>query len=869
MKLSPGTRLGPYEIKQLIGSGGMGDVYRARDTRLGRDVAVKVLSSLDAADRHQLNRFLQEARAPSLVNHPNILAVYDVGRSDGIAFIVSELLDGETLRQQLKRGALALNRAVAYMAQVAEGLAAAHRKGIIHRDLKPENLFVTAAGTVKILDFGLTKLTAPESAGDAVTPTRPGMVIGTFGYASPEQITDRAVDHRSDIFSLGVVLYETLSGRAPFQRDSPPQTLSAVIEDEPAELSNLRPDVPPHLDHLIRICLDKNPEKRFQCAADLALSLNSAQRLLEPSRVPDSPHARDRRRIVLGWPASILLAGMLMAASFIVVGAARHDDRPVYQRITFGRGAVASARFTPDGTRVVYAAALNGNPLELLTTVPGTSESRALGIRDAELLSISSSGQMAISLNRRLVRGFVGTGTLAVVQEAQAPRELLKDVHWADWAPDGKSLAIVRDVEGRTRLEFPVDRILFETSGWIGDPRFAPDGSLIAFIDHPVNADDDGTVMVTDRSGHARALSRRLSAVGLAWHPSGREIWFTAADESGSRALRAIDLSGRDRVIERVPGRLRVLDVSRDGRALLARDDLRIEAFGRGPGETVDRNVSWLDWSLARDLSADGTRVLITETGEAAGAGFGVYLRRMDGSPAMRLGSGSGMGLSPDGQQVLAIAESRLVLLPVGPGSTVTLPGDGIRYHPWAGFFPSGTRVVFTGSESDRAARVYVQDIPNGRPVPISPEGFRVSSPEAVSPDGTLIIAIGGQERLFVCPTAGGPPRPLAGAVPGEIASRWDADGRSVFVFREAELPARVYRLWLNGRREPWRTVSPADPVGAIAIHRLVITPAGDGYAYTLERQLSDVYVASGFRGPTATLSRLLSGLHGLLARVL
>lgn len=480
---------------------------------------------------------------------------------------------------------------------------------------------------------------------------------------------------------------------------------------------------------------------------------------------------------------------------------------------------------------------------------------------------MSSSGQMAISLNRRLVRGFVGTGTLAIVQEGQAPRELQRDVHWADWAPDGKSLAIIREVEGRTRLEFPVDNILFETSGWIGDPRFAPDGSLIAFIDHPVNADDDGVVMVSDRSGRTRALSHLASTVGLAWHPSGKEVWFTAADESGTRALRAVDLSGRDRVIERVPGRIRVLDISRDGRALMTRDDLRLEAFGVRPTETIERNLSWLDWSLARDLSADGSRLLITETGEATGTALGVYLRRMDGSPAIRLGNGSAMALSPDGQQALAISNSRLVLLPVGPGSIVTLPGHEIRYHPWAGFFSTGTRVVFTGSESDRATRVYVQDIPNGRPLPISPEGFRVSSSEAVSPDGRFVVAIGGQQRLFLCPASGGVPQPLAGALPGEIASRWDADGRSIFVFREAELPAKVYRLWLDGRREPWKTLAPADGAGAIAIHRLVITPGGDGYAYTLERQLSDLYVASGLRQQTPGMSRLLSRLRTLFAR--
>jgi eukaryotic-like serine/threonine-protein kinase len=849
MRLSPGTRLGPYEIRELVGSGGMGDVYRARDTRLGRDVAVKVLSSLAAADRHQLNRFLQEARAASLVNHPNILSVYDVGRSEGIAFIVSELLEGETLRHRLKRGALPLESAVAYMAQVADGLSAAHQRGIIHRDLKPENLFVTAAGTAKILDFGLTKLTAPARPSDeTITPTGPGMVVGTVGYASPEQITDRPIDHRTDIFSLGVVLYEALSGSAPFQRDSPPQTLSAVIEDEPPALSNTRPDVPPDVEYVIRNCLGKDPARRFQCAADLALSLRTAQQVVSSPPRPARPGAPRKLAVPAAWAVGFLVALVALAVSFLASLFVDAGEGPSYRRIAFGRGSIASGRFTPDGSRVVYAASLNGHSLELLTTVPGTPESRALGVPGAEILAMSSSGHLAISLNRRIVRGFVGTGTLATVQEGQAPRELLRDVHWADWAPGGSSLAVIREIEGRTRLEFPVDRVLFETSGWISDPRFAPDGRLIAFIEHPVNADDQGALMVTDRAGRTRTLSRWSSILGLAWQPSGEELWFTAADDSGSRALRASDLSGRSRVIERVPGRLRLLDISRDGRALVTRDDLRIEAFGLRPNETAERNLSWLDWSLARDISADGTRLLITETGEAAGSELEVYLRRMDGSPAIHLGSGSGMALSPDGQQVLAISNARLVLLPVGPGSTLTLPGDGIRYHPWAGFFPSGRRIVFTGTESDRATRVYVQDIPAGRPVPISPEGFRVSSPEAVSPDARSVVAIGNEERLYLCSTSGGAPQPLAGSIPGEVASRWDADGRSVFVFREAELPARVYRLWLDGRREPWRTVAPAEIAGAIAIHRLVITPAGDGYAYTLERQLSDLYIASGFR---------------------
>jgi hypothetical protein len=849
-KLPAGTRLGPYEIKALIGSGGMGDVYRARDPRLGRKVAIKVLAESAAADPNAVQRFRQEAQAASALNHPNIVTVYDVSISDDSAFIVTELLEGETLREAIEQRRLSAPQVLACAAQVATGLAAAHGKGIVHRDIKPENLFITSEGTLKILDFGVSKLAA-----EAVSPalhagapvTAPGVLLGTLGYVSPEQIRRQPVDHRSDIFSLGVVLYEALAGRPPFRGESPADTLSSILTDEPPRLSRLRPGLTAAIDEVVRTCLDKDPENRFDSAADLAVTLRAVAPLVDP-------HARHWWTRVRAGRLSFcaLTAGLIvltLVAAVLAFAYLPTTSEPAYRRITFARGTIASARFRPGSGEVVYDAMIDGQPRELLATVPGTSEVRSLGIRGAELLAVSPAGDLALSLDRRLVRGYVGTGTLAVMTEGQAPRELLDNVHWADWASDGKTLAIVRAVGGRTRLESPINTVRFQTSGWISDPRVSRDGGRIAFVEHPVNANDGGRIMVVERDGLLRAVSDYwISILGLAWSASGEELWFTAQNTNGAHALHAVDLRGRTRVVAQAPGRLRLHDISRDGRVLVARNDLRLEAHGLRPGDTGERNLSWLDWSLARDISQGGTQLLITEYGEAAGVTPGIYIRATDGSPAARLGSGSALALSPDGRHVLSISQDRLVLLPVGVGETITLPHRGISYQPSAGFLPDGRRIVFTGAEPGRATRVYVQDIMDGRPpVPITPEGFMLSSPGAVSPAGDMVVAVGEDEGLFVCSTAGGVPRPLPGAVRGEIVARWERSGNAVFVFEPAQVPARVFRLALDGRRDLVRTLAPANLAGAIAIHRLVMTPAGDGYAYTLERVLSDLYVATGF----------------------
>jgi hypothetical protein len=846
--LSAGTRLGPYEVVAPLGRGGMGEVYRGRDTRLGRDVAIKVLAASASHDPLALGRFRQEAQAASALNHPNIVTVYDVGTAGELPFLVTELLEGETLRHAMERRALTPERVLSLAAQAAAGLAAAHDKGIVHRDIKPENLFVTSSGVLKILDFGVSKLTGPRGSGDdaGVPATAPGLLMGTAGYVSPEQIRATGVDHRSDIFSLGVVLYEALTGHAPFRAASSAETLSAILNDHPPDPSQLSPRLTAAIDEVVRACLDKEPDRRFASAGDLAHTLRAIGAL---GRQPAPRRQRWRMPLMGAAATCAAFALSVVAAAFLMPPPGATADA-IYRRITFARGTVGSARFRPGSEEVVYDGAMNGGARELFVTVPGTPEARALGLGNAELLAISRTGDLAVSLDRRLVRGYVGTGTLAVVTEGRAPREILHDVHYADWARDGTTLAVVRELGGRTRLEWPVHTVVYETTGWIGDVRFSPDGRRLALVDHPLHADDRGRVLVMEEDRTVRRLSRDwLSILGLAWSASGREVWVTAQDSAGVRGLRALDLSGRERFVAHAPGRLRLLDIRGDGQVLLARDDLRLEAHSLRAGDQRERNLSWLDWSLARDLSADGNRLLISEFGEAAGGAPSVYVRGTDGSPVVRLGPGSALAFSPDGRHVLAIWQGRLTLVPVGTGDVHPLPADGRSYHPYAGFFPDGQQIAFTASEPGRASRVYVQRTSGGSAVPITPEGFRLSSPASVSPGGDRIVVSGANEELFLADLAG-PPRRVPGVLRGEEAARWDRGGTGLIVFARDRVPAQVFRVGLDGSRTHVRTLEPADLAGAITIHRLVMTPGGNGYAYTLERQVSDLYVVSGLHEP-------------------
>jgi Tol biopolymer transport system component len=835
----------------------MGEVYKARDPRLGREVAVKVLPASFSKDPDRLRRFEHEARAAGVLNHPNITAVYDIGSHDGAPYVVSELLEGETLRSRLATGALVPRKALDYAIQIARGLAAAHEKGIVHRDLKPENLFVTDDGRVKILDFGLAKLKPELKSGEATefptatAGTEPGVVLGTMGYMSPEQVRGRSADARSDIFAFGAILYEMLSGKRAFHADTAADTITAILTREPPDLSQMSREIHPGLDRIVRHCLEKNPQERFQSARDLAFDLEALSGVSAAGTVTavPAPAARKTRLLPLLMPVALALG----AVAGLLAGK-KVWDRPLpsFHQLTFRRGEIPSARFAPDGQTIFYTAAWEGRPMEIFTSRVETAESRPFGLGGADVQAVSRSGELAVSLGRRNTHyGFIRTGTLARVSVAggAAPRDVLEEVQWADWAPDGQSLAVVRDVGGVNRLEYPIGTALYQTTGWISHPRVSPRGDRIAFLDHPVRGDDGGSVVVVDGKGKRETLSKAFESLqGLAWSPDG-EVWFTGG--RANRDLYSVTLSGGERVRSRAAGNLTLHDISADGRALISRETLRIGTLGLFPGEQKERELTWLDWSLARDLSPDGQTLLFVEGGEGGGAGYSLYLRRTDGSPAIRLGEGTAESLSPDGKWVLSIlrpvSERQLVAYPTGAGELKRFPRDDLAVQ-LADWTPDGKQIVFSANEPERGLRIYVRDVAGGKPRPVTPEGYRLFR-HGLSPDGRLVIVTGPDQRVYLYPLAGGEPTPLPGSVPGDIPDRWTADGRAVYVHRRDQLPVKVYLLEVaTGRRELWKELIPADAAGVTQVATVVPTPDGRSYVYSYIRLLSDLFVVEGLR---------------------
>jgi hypothetical protein len=855
MALSPGVRLGPYEIVAPLGSGGMGEVYRATDPRLRREVAIKILPAGLANDPERLHRFEQEALAAASLNHPNILAVYDIGvhpstgSEEAMPYIVSELLEGGTLRQTLESGSVPLRKALDYAVQIANGLAAAHEKGIVHRDLKPENLFVTRDGRVKILDFGLAKLTQPESAPLAVSnlrtgvqQTEAGVIVGTIGYMSPEQVRGVPADPRSDIFSFALVLHEMLSGRRAFAAPSAVETMHAILTQDPPDL--VRPDgpVPPALDRIIRRCLEKNPEQRFQSARDLAFNLGTLSSDSDARMAPAATTAAPRRRS-RALPAVVvgLLVVAAAGAGFLASNRFGGPRSPTFTRLTFRRGTVQAARFAPDGQTIVYSAAWQGRAPEVFSTRVGSTEARSLELTGARLLSLSPAGDMALRLSN---------GTLARAPLAGgSPREIVERVLDAAWAPDGRTLAIVRTTGGRRRLEFPPGTVLYETAGQISDIAVAPDGASIVFAESPPGIGPVISIGLVDLRGTRRTLSTGWRSIhGMVWPWSGGEILFAASRSLyGAGTVYGITLAGRSREIAKVPGDLNLYDALPDGRMLLGRADVRLEARGLTAGDSRERDLSWFDFTGLSDLTPDGRTILMTEDGEA---GLHVYVRKTDGSPAVQLGEGGGFGLSPD-QRSLIVARLRqgLGILPVGAGDIRFIPHPGFDGYQWANWFPDGKRILVAGSESGHGLRLYVESVDGSDRHPIAPEGIIIpTGARAISPDGMLVAALQ-NGRIVLCPVEGGELRALPGLAPGDFPSGWSADGRSLYVFRRDELPTRVFRVDVaTGRKDLWKEVGPSDAAGVTGIGHLLITPDGVSYVYNYVRSLSDLYLVEGLR---------------------
>jgi Tol biopolymer transport system component len=875
--VSPGGRIGPYTVVEAIGAGAMGTVYRVHDERLGRDVALKVLPAGVVLTAERLQRFEQEARAAAMLNHPNILAVHDIGRHGDLPYVVFELLEGTTLRGLLDKGTMPARRAIALGAQLARGLAAAHEKGIVHRDLKPENVFVTRDGQVKILDFGLAKLTTPE--GGISMATMPGTVLGTAGYMSPEQVRGEELDHRSDLFSLGAILFELFSGERAFLGPSAAEAMSAILREEPAELASRVPVLGPALDHIVRHCLEKAREHRFQSARDLALALEALASGRSSTALPRlalSAPARRRGRwaAVLSLALAVGAGGALALSRWMAsdddararagtaraspatragTASAEGDDArdPNFERITFRRGEIRSARFAPDGRTILYSAAWDGRPLEVFTTRRGGVEARALG-QSGILFGVSSREELALNTAFTL-----GTGTLArVAFSGGAPRAVLTDVQSADWSPDGESLAVTRLAGWKVRLEYPIGTTLVESNGGLGHARVSPRGELVAFLEYPMARDDRGAIAVVDRAGNKRTLSRVFNSIhGIAWSKDGREIWFTAGDRGAARALWAVNLHGRERLVLRIPGTLTLHDVSPKGEVLLAVESGRIGISGLAPGEERERDLSWFDLSVVADLTANGRQVLITESGDGAGPSYLTYLRPTGGGPAVRLSEGAGAALSPDGAFALVIPvkdEVALQLVPTGAGAAGvarTLSRHGIANWGDARFVPDGQSIVVGGARAGEESKLFLIPLGGGEPRALTPGGVR-SSQFAVSHDGRHVATIQRDKTLWLYPLGSGEPR-RAPAIPARhVPAAFTPDDRGLYLYRYGGAPSvEIVAFDLEtGAVRPHRRAGPADPAGVSAIWRLTLSADGRAHAYSYTRVLSDLYVVDGLR---------------------
>ncbi|HET9792966.1 MAG TPA: protein kinase, partial [Thermoanaerobaculia bacterium] len=826
MTLSAGTKLGPYEILSPLGAGGMGEVYRARDTRLGRDVALKVLPERLAQDPEMLARFEREAQAVAALSHPNILGLFDVGKEGATVYAVMELLEGSTLRDRLTNGPLPFRKCVDYGIQLAEGLAAAHDKGIVHRDLKPENVFVTSEGRVKILDFGLAKSVAIASAGaDTNSPTAApttdaGTVLGTVGYMSPEQVRGRTADARSDIFSFGAVAYEMSTGSRPFSGASAVETMNAVLRDDPPEISTIR-SVPPEYDRIVRHCLEKEREERFQSARDIVFALKSLDGG-SSSRVGTVGRVRAPRR----WAAPALaVAALVAAAAAFRIGRvsgerAARANPPSFQRLTFRRGTIFNARFASDGKTIVYCAAWQGEDPSLFTVRATGPDSQKLDLPPAMLYSVSKSDELAIGLGWRFTTGFTSEATLArATLSGGAPRPIAERVVSADWAPDGENLAISRYVGASDVLEYPIGRALHSTVGWMDQVRVSPDGGRVCFAEHRFRGDTAGDLVVVDRNGRATTLVRDLTVLdGLSWISDGREILWSGARSGNSASLWAVDLSGRERFLHRSGITEYAHDASAGGAALVIQSTARRETYLSGPaaGGARDRDLSWLDWTFPDAISADGGRILSTEQGDASREEYLVYLRKTDGSAAVQLGPGNALAMSPDGRLVAANRRGHaggrrvLVLYPTGAGQSRTI--DMPNLDPLsATFFPDSRRLVVCADAPGRPTALYEVSLEGGpvRPIPgplMNPFFF------FVSPDAESVAGVTSDGRIVVIPVRGGVPRLYPAELGAASVAGWSADGRSCYYSDRGTTSARIYRLELaTGRHELVREIAVQD----------------------------------------------------------
>jgi len=859
MTLTLGTRLGPYEITATLGAGGMGEVYRAKDTRLGREVAIKVLPESFARDSERLRRFEQEAQAVAALNHPNILAIHDVGEQNGAPYLVSELLEGNTLREELQQGRLGTRKAVEYSVQMAQGLAAAHEKNIVHRDLKPENVFITKDGRVKILDFGLAKLAATSGPQESLAtltsaPTEPGKVLGTVGYMSPEQVRGGTIDTRTDIFSLGATLYEMVSGQQPFRRDTAAETMTAILKEEPPELSELAQPVSPGMQRIISRCTEKKPEQRFQSAKDLAFALEalsgtSTKSTANPAIVEEKPSSKLWRRTL---PAAILLAVGLGSG---IVWLKRPTIPAVapFRQASFHRGEIIHARFGPDGKTLLYSAKLSGGPLDTYILRAEYPEPVPAGLQGAVLEAVSRQGQMAVLENAQYFAHKTWVGTLAVTPlGGSAPKEIMENVSEVDWAPDGNQMAVIIHPAQGWQLQYPVGKILWEGQNWISDVRVSPDGKTVAYFRHPPNVDDRGDVMVVEGSGTPQVVSGNWeSLAGMAWNPSGNEVWFSASQTGQQYCIRAVTLRGKERTVHCGATPTVIQDFSATGHALVMTQQSRVSMAIVEHGKNEEKDLTWLDFAYNPRLTQDGTQVMFTDQTGQNGVQYNVYVRKTDGSPAVRIGeNGFGADITRDGKYALVVrtddAQSPVQIFPVGAGEKKVIRWDGVQ-PIWAQWYPDGERILMTASiPPGKPAGLYVTDS-KGTPPKLILDNANERA--GVSPDGAWVACVQDGKRMLHSTTSAEfkeIPKYPGNAFP----IGWGIDANHLFLQERQPSGLDLSRLDIKTwKAEPWQVIRPKDQVGLRSMSTPVaITPDGKWMAYTYGNELDQLYVSEGLK---------------------
>ena len=838
-----------------------------KDTRLGREVAIKVLPESLAGNSEALARFEREARAVAALSHPNILAIHDFGNENGVAYASMELLEGATLRERLEGGALPPRKAIEIALQIARGLAAAHAKGIIHRDLKPENIFVLADGHVKILDFGLAKIERHEraetSAPTMAAQTQPGAVMGTVGYMSPEQVRGAAVDPRTDIFSFGAILYEMLSGKRAFSGDSAVETMSAILKADPPDLTVSRPEIPSALQTVVAHCLEKSPGERFESARDLAFALQTVSGLSQTSGVAPTAAGSGKKR--LGAIAAAVAGAAVVAVVAFLAGRGGRADLPRFQRLTWRRGKVRTARFSADGRLVYYGALWDGQPADVYSSEPGQSEPTSLGQKGASLLSVSSGGELALQLRPRFWNASL-SGTLARSPiSGGAPREIADNVIDADWTADGR-LAVLRDTPDLgSQIELPEGNVVYKGKTHIWRMRVSPDGKQFAVVE-AVGSGASNTInslCVADLNGKRRVVAALASDDGIAWSKRGNQIWYSEADGDQSSTIHAVSVTGRDRAVLRLAGTFRVHDRSDDDTLLLEGVESTNNVLLRGEKDAAERPIGWLS-SYAVDFTPDGRSILLNQFGGGAAASGSTFVRPTDGSPAVKLGEGFATMFSSDGRFVIGspsehdihgatVRRTRVVLMPTGAGSPRMIEIPELEMLRSAWLLPDGKRLLILGKRAGELPRFFVADIEAPKLRPVTPpgyDGFFGNRP--ISPDGSRFFAIHGDPGSMsfqVFPIDGGSPKVLAGAEQQDVISSWSGDGRSLFVYRRNQLPIPVFRIDVeSGRRELWKELSPSDPAGVEGGYGVVVARDGRSYAYDFGRTLSTLYLVKGVR---------------------